>query len=44
MKTILASILALGLLAGAASASTITPVQNGNATAEWCAPYGGYGH
>jgi hypothetical protein len=43
MKTILASILALGLLAGAASASTITPAQNANVTAEWCAPYG-YGH
>ena len=43
MKTILASILALGLLAGAASASTITSAQNGTVTAEWCAPYG-YGH
>jgi hypothetical protein len=42
MKTILASILALGLLAGAASASTLTPVQADNTTAEYCAPY--YGH
>jgi hypothetical protein len=43
MKTILASILALGLLAGAASASTIAPVQNTSVSAEYCAPYG-YGH
>jgi hypothetical protein len=43
MKTILASILALGLLAGAASASTLTAAQTDNSTAEWCAPpY--YGH
>ncbi|MEZ5856203.1 MAG: hypothetical protein R3D67_16170 [Hyphomicrobiaceae bacterium] len=42
MKTIVASILALGLLAGAASASTVTPAQADNTTAEWCAPY--YGH
>jgi hypothetical protein len=43
MKTILASILALGLLAGAASASTLTPVQADTTTADWCAPpY--YGH
>ena len=33
MKTILASILALGLLAGAASASTLTPVQVDTTTA-----------
>jgi hypothetical protein len=43
MKTIIASILALGLLAGAASASTLTSAQTDNSTAEWCAPpY--YGH
>jgi hypothetical protein len=42
MKTILASILALGLLAGAASASVLTPVQSDNTTADWCRPY--YGH
>lgn len=42
MKTILASLLTLGLLAGAASASVQTPVQADNTTAEWCAPY--YGH
>lgn len=43
MKTIIASILALGLLAGAASASTLAPVQaDTNTTAGWCAPY--YGH
>jgi hypothetical protein len=43
MKTILASILALGLLAGAASATTLTSAQSDNSTAEWCAPpY--YGH
>lgn len=40
MKTIVASILALGLLAGAASASTLTPVQSDITTADWCAPYG----
>ena len=43
MKTILASILALGLLAGAASASTITPVQADSSVAEWCPPTY-YGH
>ena len=43
MKTLFASILALGLLAGAASASTLTPVQTDATTADWCAPpY--YGH
>ena len=43
MKTIIASIIALGLLAGAASATTMTPAQSDNSTAEWCAPpY--YGH
>ncbi len=42
MKTILASILALGLLAGAASAATVTPAQADTITAEYCAPY--YGH
>jgi hypothetical protein len=43
MKTIIASILALGLLAGAASATTLTSAQSDNSTAEWCAPpY--YGH
>ena len=42
MKTILASLVALGLFAGAASASVQTPVQSDNTTAEWCAPY--YGH
>ena len=42
MKTIIASIVALGLLAGAASASTLTPVQADNTTADWCKPY--YGH
>jgi hypothetical protein len=40
MKTILASILALGLLTGAASASTLVPAQADNTTAEWCVPYG----
>ena len=44
MKTLIASILALGLLAGAASASTVAPVQaDSNTTAEYCAPYY-YGH
>lgn len=42
MKTIIASIVALGLLAGAASASTLTPVQADTTTADWCKPY--YGH
>ncbi len=43
MKTILASILALGFLAGAASASTLTPAQADNSTVgAYCAPY--YGH
>ena len=42
MKTILASILALGLFTGVAAASVHTPVQADNTTAEWCAPY--YGH
>lgn len=41
MKTIIASILALGLLAGGASASTVTPVQADMTTADWCAPYYG---
>ena len=41
MKTIIASILALGLLAGAASASTVTPAQADLSTADWCAPYYG---
>jgi hypothetical protein len=44
MKTLIASILALGFLAGAASASTLTPVQADNSTASaYCAPYY-YGH
>ena len=43
MKTILASILALGLLAGAASASTLTPAQADTSVTGYCAPYG-YGH
>ena len=42
MKTLVASILALGLLAGAASASTVTPVQADTSIADWCKPY--YGH
>ncbi len=42
MKTIIASVLALGLLAGAASASTATPVNADMTTAEWCpTPYYG---
>ena len=40
MKTLIASILALGLLAGAASASTITPVQADTSVAGYCNPYG----
>ena len=41
MKTIIASILALGLLAGAASASTVTPVQADTSTVDgYCNPYG----
>ena len=43
MKTIIASIIALGLLAGAASASTLTPVQADNTTGGYCAP-SYYGH
>jgi ABC-type nitrate/sulfonate/bicarbonate transport system substrate-binding protein len=43
MKTILASIIALGLFAGAASASTVTPVQADNSVTGYCAPYY-YGH
>lgn len=42
MKTIIASIIALGLFAGAASASTTTPVQSDNSITEYCTPY--YGH
>ncbi|MGE0765621.1 MAG: hypothetical protein AB7L90_04085 [Hyphomicrobiaceae bacterium] len=42
MKTILASIIALGLFAGAASASTSTPAQADNSVTGYCAPY--YGH
>jgi hypothetical protein len=42
MKTILASILALGLLAGAASASTLTPVQADTTTSDYCKPYYGW--
>ncbi|MDX2159459.1 MAG: hypothetical protein SFW09_23385 [Hyphomicrobiaceae bacterium] len=42
MKTLVASILALGLLTGAASASTLT-TQTSTSTVEWCPPpY--YGH
>jgi hypothetical protein len=41
MKTIVASIIALGLLAGAASASTSTPVHADMTTADWCNPYYG---
>ncbi len=42
MKTLFASILALGLLAGAASASTLTPVQADTSIADWCKPYYGW--
>jgi len=42
MKSIFASILALGLLTGAASASTLTPVQADTTVTGYCAPY--YGH
>ncbi|MDX2157601.1 MAG: hypothetical protein SFW09_13945 [Hyphomicrobiaceae bacterium] len=43
MKTLVASILALGLLAGAASASTLTSAETNTSTVEWCPPpY--YGH
>ena len=41
MKTILASILALGLFAGAASASTVTPTQADTSVTGYCAPYYG---
>jgi hypothetical protein len=42
MKTLVASILALGLLAGAASASPLASAQNGNQIVEWgCDPYYG---
>lgn len=43
MKTIIASILAFGLFAGAASASTLTPAQADTSVTGYCAPYG-YGH
>jgi hypothetical protein len=43
MKTILASIIALGLFAGAASASTTTPVHADNSVTGYCNPYY-YGH
>ncbi len=42
MKTILASVLALGLLTGAASASTFTPVQADTTTSDYCKPYYGW--
>jgi len=41
MKTLLASILALGLFAGAASASTTTAVQADTSVTGYCAPYYG---
>jgi len=41
MKTILASILALGLITGAASATTSVPVHADMTTADWCNPYYG---
>jgi hypothetical protein len=43
MKTIFASILALGLLTGAASASTTSPVHSDTSiTADYCKPYYGW--
>lgn len=42
MKTIVASILALGLLSGAASASTTTPVHADMSTSDYCRPYYGW--
>jgi hypothetical protein len=43
MKTIFASILALGLLTGAASASTSSPVHaDTSVTADYCKPYYGW--
>jgi len=41
MKTIIASIIALGLFAGAASATVATPTQADNSVTGYCAPYYG---
>jgi hypothetical protein len=42
MKTILASILALGLITGAASASTVSPIQVDTSVTDYCKPYYGW--
>jgi hypothetical protein len=42
MKTILASILALGLITGAASASTVSPIQADTSVTDYCKPYYGW--
>ena len=42
LRLTFAGILALGLLAGAASASTLTPVQADTSIADWCKPYYGW--